>query len=171
VNVHESVLSWKLVFWMGNWKHVIKYDLYIKFPRIFAHNVQMCAKFCCKNFSDVCQVFRILHHCTVLRGTVFFCGHAVQVWYSITHLHLDGFEPAMSLCPLSWTVDYTFSITCCYLPIFYTITTEAWGCEQLVYNHHTALCHHGVETTTWLQVRSSTCCSTLLQLVIGCEKS
>jgi len=36
VNVHESVLSRKLVFWTGNWKRVIKYDLYIKFLRIFA---------------------------------------------------------------------------------------------------------------------------------------
>ena len=37
VNVHESVLSRKLVFWTSNWKHVIKYDLCVKFPRIFAH--------------------------------------------------------------------------------------------------------------------------------------
>jgi len=64
VNVHESVLSRKLVFWTSNWKHVIKHDLYVKFSRIFAHNVQMCAKFCCKNFNDVCQVFRILNHYT-----------------------------------------------------------------------------------------------------------
>jgi len=48
VNVHESVLSRKLMFWTSNWKHVIKYDFYVKFPRIFAHNVQICAKFCCK---------------------------------------------------------------------------------------------------------------------------
>jgi len=27
---------------------------------MFAHNVQICAKFCCKNFNDVYQVFRIL---------------------------------------------------------------------------------------------------------------
>ena len=64
VNVHESTLSRKLVFWTSNWKHVIKYDLYVKFPRSFAHNVQINAKFCCKNFNDVCQVFRILHHYT-----------------------------------------------------------------------------------------------------------
>jgi len=64
VNVHESVLSRKLVFWTSNWKHVIKYYLYVKFPRIFANNVQINAKFCCKNFNDVCQVFRILHHYT-----------------------------------------------------------------------------------------------------------
>ena len=46
--------------------NVIKFDLYVKFPQIFAHDVQVCAKFCCKNFSDVCQVFRILpvHHYT-----------------------------------------------------------------------------------------------------------
>jgi len=64
VNVHESVLSRKLVFWMSNLKHIIKYDLYVRFPRTFAHNVQICAEFCCKIFNDVCQVFRILHHYT-----------------------------------------------------------------------------------------------------------
>ena len=65
VNVHESALSRKLVFWTSNWKHVIKCDLYVKFSRIFAHNVQiMCAKFCCKNSNDVCQVVWILHHYT-----------------------------------------------------------------------------------------------------------
>jgi len=41
VNMHESLLSQKLMFWTSNWKHVIKYDLYVKFPRIFAHSVQM----------------------------------------------------------------------------------------------------------------------------------
>ena len=56
VNVHESVLSRKLVFWTSNWKHVIKYDLYVKFPRIFAHNVQINDKFCCKSFNDVCCI-------------------------------------------------------------------------------------------------------------------
>jgi len=69
VNVHESVLLRKLVFWTSNWKHVIKYDLYVKFAQIFAHNVQICAKFCCKNFNDVCQAFWILHHYT--QGGVF----------------------------------------------------------------------------------------------------
>jgi len=64
VNVHESVLSRKLVFWTSNWKHVIKYDLYVKFPRIFAYTVHICAKLCCRNFSDVFQIFRILHHYT-----------------------------------------------------------------------------------------------------------
>jgi len=57
-------------------ENVIKYDLYVKFPRIFAHNLQIYAKFCCKNFSDVCQVFRILHHYT--EGEAFFHGHTVQ---------------------------------------------------------------------------------------------
>jgi len=61
---HEFVSSRKLVFWMSNWKPVIKYDLYVKFPWMFAHNVQICAKLCCKNFNDVCQVFQILHHYT-----------------------------------------------------------------------------------------------------------
>jgi len=43
-------------------ENVIKYNLYIKFPGIFAHNVQICAKLCCKNLNDVCQVFRMLQH-------------------------------------------------------------------------------------------------------------
>jgi len=73
VNVHESVLSRKLVFRMSNWKRVINYDLCVKFSRIFAHNVQMCAKFCCKNVNDVCHIFRILLHW----GGAFFRGHAV----------------------------------------------------------------------------------------------
>jgi len=49
-------------------ENVIKYDLYVKFPQIFAHNIQIYAKFCCKNFNDVCQVFQILHHYTGGRG-------------------------------------------------------------------------------------------------------
>ena len=79
VNVHESVLSRKLVFWTSNCKHVIKYDFYVKCSRIFAHNVQTCAKFCCKNFSDVCQVFE---YYTIILGGAFFCGYAV-LWLTI----------------------------------------------------------------------------------------
>jgi len=69
VNVHESVLSRKLVFWRSNCKHVIKYDLYVKFPRTFAHNVQISAKFGCKNFTDVCPIY----------FGAFFRGHIVVV--------------------------------------------------------------------------------------------
>jgi len=96
VNVHESVLSLKLVCWTSNWKHVIKYDLYVKFSRIFAHNIQICAKFSCKNFTDVCPVFWILCHYT--RGA-FFRGHTVltpkgsvlvedENW--LTQVHVEG---------------------------------------------------------------------------------
>jgi len=70
VNVNESVLSRKLVFWTSNWKHVIKYDIYVKFPQIFAHNVQICVKFSCKNSTDVCQVFWVL--CNYTWGGRFF---------------------------------------------------------------------------------------------------
>jgi len=46
-------------------ENVIKYDLYVKFPWIFAHNIQICAKFSCKNFTDVClPVFWVLRHYT-----------------------------------------------------------------------------------------------------------
>jgi len=45
------------VFLTRNWKHVIKYDFYVNFfLQIFAHSVQMCAKFSCKDFTDVCPV-------------------------------------------------------------------------------------------------------------------
>jgi len=74
VNVHESVLSRKLLFWTSKWKHVIKQDLYVKFPQIFLHTMYKYVLNCCKNFSDVCQVFQMLHHYT-WRGGV--CGHAV----------------------------------------------------------------------------------------------
>jgi len=74
VNVHKSVLSRKLMFWSTNWKHAIKYDLYIKHPRIFARNVQICAKFSCKNFTGVCPVFWLLCHYT---WGPFFRGHTV----------------------------------------------------------------------------------------------
>jgi len=45
-------------------ENVIKYDLYIKFPRLFAHNVQICAKFSCKNFTDVCSLFYFISDMT-----------------------------------------------------------------------------------------------------------
>ena len=63
VNVHESLLSRKLVFWTSNWKHVIKCDLCVKFHE-FLHSVQICVKFSCKNFTDVCPVFWVLCHYT-----------------------------------------------------------------------------------------------------------
>ena len=75
VNVHESVLSRKLVFWTSNWKHVIKYDLYVTFPRIFAHNVQICAQFCCK--ISIIYAKYVEYYTIILRGGVF-CGHAVD---------------------------------------------------------------------------------------------
>jgi len=76
VNVHESMLSRKLSFGRVI-ENIIKYDLYVKFPLIFSHNVQICAKFCCKNSNDVCQVFRMIHHYTsiILRGTTFSWTH------------------------------------------------------------------------------------------------
>jgi len=74
VNVHESVLSWKLVFWRNNWKHVIKYDLYVEFPQIFVHYVQICAKFCCK--ISVMFTTDFEYYAIILRGP-FFRGHAV----------------------------------------------------------------------------------------------
>ena len=82
VNVQESVLSRKLFLCFGLViENIIKYDLYVKFSRIFAHSVQICTKFCCKNFNDVCQVFRILHHYT--QGARFLqtrCSDAIFVF-------------------------------------------------------------------------------------------
>ena len=51
-------------FWTSNWKHVIKYDIFVKFSRIFAHNVEIRAKFSCKNSTDVCPLFWILRQYT-----------------------------------------------------------------------------------------------------------
>jgi len=48
-----SMLSQKLAFLTRNWKHIIKYYLYVKFPQIFALNVQICAKFSCKNLLSI----------------------------------------------------------------------------------------------------------------------
>jgi len=83
VNVHESVLSRKLMFWSTNGKHVIKYDLYVKHPRIFARNVQICAKFSCENFTDVCQYFE--YYAIILRGGGRFF---VDTLYSTRVLHI-----------------------------------------------------------------------------------
>jgi len=52
------------VFLMCSYKRVIEYDLYVKLPQMFAHNVQICAIFSCKNFTDVCPVFWLLCHYT-----------------------------------------------------------------------------------------------------------
>jgi len=74
VNAHESMLSRKLVFWTNNWKHVIKYDLYVKFLRILAHNVQICAKFCYKISMMFAKYFE---YYIIILGGAFFRGHAV----------------------------------------------------------------------------------------------
>jgi len=84
------MLSRKLVFWRSNWKRVIKYDLYVKFPWIFAHSVQMCAKFSCKNFIDVCQYFE--YDAIILRGDVYSwtrCSLLKWQWHHISVLALD----------------------------------------------------------------------------------
>jgi len=65
------------LFLTCNWKHVIEY---VKFPQIFAHNVQTCAKFSCKNFTDVCPVFWILCLYT-WEGGVFSWTHCIKTIY------------------------------------------------------------------------------------------
>jgi len=105
VNVQESVLSRKLAFWTSNWKYVIKYNLYDRFPRIFAHNVLLYAKFCCKNLNDVCQVFQTLHyyHYYTYRGGAFFRGHAV---------HFASATPCAKCNYSKAIVDYTSAALC-----------------------------------------------------------
>ena len=49
VNVHESVLSRKLVFDEYYWKRAIKYDLYVKFPQIFATEFSTYLYIVCEN--------------------------------------------------------------------------------------------------------------------------
>jgi len=94
VNAHESVLSRKLVFWTSNWKHVIKYDLCVKFSRFFAHNVQMCAKFICKSslmFVKCCEYYHI-----ILRGRFFV--DTLLLLHAPTAVHTDHW----TLCQSSW---------------------------------------------------------------------
>jgi len=153
VNVHESVLSRKRVLWTNNWKHVIKYNLYGKFPRLFAHNVQINAKFCRKNFNDVCQVFRILHHYTWGGGrlfvdTLYTCltrrwPHTtsdIMYWFDwqaadVTALQRDCRSPSELRSPLptspSFDVRLTFSsvMQICFQHLFNrTIDTRTHTC-------------------------------------------
>ena len=46
------------------WKRVMQYDVYIEFPKISVHNVQIRAKFSDTNFTNVCPVFCLLRHFT-----------------------------------------------------------------------------------------------------------
>jgi len=63
-------------------ENVIKYDLYVKFPRIFVHNVQINAKFCCKKFQWCLP--SISNTTPLYLGGPFFRGHAVY-WQQMAH--------------------------------------------------------------------------------------
>jgi len=93
------------LFLTCNWKHVIKYYLYVKFPEIFAHSVQICAKFCCKNYTDICPVLWLLRHHT--------WGRDVFSWtwsmYIVRQIACDV-GPYFS-------GDFKLSISCCFLEI------------------------------------------------------
>jgi len=55
---------------------VIKCDLHVKFPRIFEHNVQICAKFNCK----ISLMFAHFEYYAIILGVSWgacFVGHAV----------------------------------------------------------------------------------------------
>jgi len=56
-------------------KTLIKYDLDVKFPRIFAHNVQICDKYTVVKI-PMMFVKYFEYYTTILRGP-FFRGHAV----------------------------------------------------------------------------------------------
>jgi len=61
VNVHEFMLSRKLVFWTSNGKHVMKYDLYVKCPRIFPYVLNSAVKISmifAKYFEYYTNIFR-----------------------------------------------------------------------------------------------------------------
>jgi len=78
VLMSSPVLPRKLVFLTCNWKYVIKYDICVKFPRIFVHSVQTYAKFSCKKFHRC--LISILNTTPLYSGG-HFCGHAVvHVW-------------------------------------------------------------------------------------------
>jgi len=96
VNVHESVLSRKLVFWTSNWKHVINYDLYVKFPRIFAHSVEICVKFSCKNSLMFAQYFE---YYGIILGRRFFVDTLYirsQLTWTICRVGLVGLKWSLS---------------------------------------------------------------------------
>ena len=84
LNVHESVLSWKLAFWMSNWKHAILtlnfheflYAMYnyvlnsvVKIPLMFARYFE--------------------YYGIILRGA-FFRGHAVYPYIQLTSIQNDN---------------------------------------------------------------------------------
>jgi len=70
VNVHEFALYTETCFGRVI-ENVIKYDLYVKSSRIFAHSIQLCTTFCYKNINDVCQVFKMLHYYTFFVDTLY----------------------------------------------------------------------------------------------------
>jgi len=75
MNVHESVLSRKLVFWTSNWKHVIKYDLYANFHE-FVHTMYNSVVKISTMFAKYFEYYTI-----ILGGGRFFRGHAVFLRY------------------------------------------------------------------------------------------
>jgi len=78
VNIHESVLSWKLVFWTSNSKHVIKYDLYVEFSRIFAPMYTYVLNSVVKISMMFVKYFE--YYTIIIRGGgAFFRGHAMSV--------------------------------------------------------------------------------------------
>ena len=75
VNVRESVLSRKLVFWTSNRKHVMKYDIYVKFPRILHRMYKYVLNSVVKISTMFAKYFE--YYAIILRGGGIFHGHAV----------------------------------------------------------------------------------------------
>jgi len=81
------------------------------------------------------------------------------------HICFTGLEPAVGLCPVLWTVDHTSSITCRYLPSFYSgANYTAWrqASQQLAHNCYTATPRQRSKpATSWSQVwYATTSCHT-----------
>ena len=65
--------------------------------------------------------------------------HAMPGCAVLAHLCFTGLEPEVGLHPALWTVDHTSSITCRYLPGYYTDTklvSGVHGCEQLAHSRY-----------------------------------
>ena len=68
VNVHESVLSRKLMFWTSTWKHVIKYDFTLNFHE-FLHTMY---KYVLNSVVKISMMFSKYFEYYTIRGQFFF---------------------------------------------------------------------------------------------------
>ena len=115
------------MFWTANWKHVIKYDLYIKFLRIFAYSVHICAKFCFKNFSDFAKYFE--YHTIILWGGRFFVD-TTQIVTSLKSRHSHCSDLLIDWLISVNTYHKVDSMKCVWLVMSWCYTGES-SCKAI----------------------------------------